>query len=276
MLKLLLPFLEKISSKLVARIALYVMTNPQQRKIRDFEKGILKLAKKDNIKFKQFSIATYEWGEGDTVILLVHGWEGRASNFGRIIPLLLKKGYKVRSFDAPSHGNSSQQRVNFFDYIELVKHFLQKQHFQHIMAHSMGSIITIGALAELPSYQLKQLVLLTTPDKLIDYTRNLMNQLGLGIKTEQNLLQLIKKQTGKDPYLLNGSNLCQNIKTERGLFIHDKNDRMLPVVWSKNVQQNLQNTELIEIENTGHFKMLWAETTLDILDAWLDNYSITD
>lgn len=270
MLKSFLCFLEKISPKLVAKVALFVMTNPQQRKIRTFEKDILTLAKIDRISFKQFSIATYEWGEGDTSILLVHGWEGRASNFGKIIPLLLKKGYKVKSFDAPSHGNSSRQKVNFFDYIQLVKQVLQKQHFQHIMAHSMGSVITIGALAEIPSYPLKQLVLLTTPDRLTDYTQSLMEQLGLGTKTEKVLLHLIKEQTGKDPHLINGSDLCQTIETERGLIIQDTADQIIPLAWSKRVQQNLPNTALVEIENTGHFKMLWAETTLDILDEWLD------
>ncbi|WP_109097740.1 alpha/beta hydrolase [Aquimarina sp. AU58] len=140
--------LERISPKLTTKIAFQYISNPRIKKIRPFEKNVLEYAKRSNLKFKDFDIVVYEWGEGEKVVLLVHGWEGRISNFGAIIPVLIEKGYKIIGFDAPCHGNSSKGKTIFFDTSELIEIFLKKNRYDLIVTHSMGSVMTLMVMSK--------------------------------------------------------------------------------------------------------------------------------
>src|SRR3954454_5387191 len=49
-------------------------------------------------------VATYRWGDGARPVLLVHGWQSRASRFAALVTALLEHGYSPVSYDAPGHG----------------------------------------------------------------------------------------------------------------------------------------------------------------------------
>ena len=40
------------------------------------------------------------------------------------------------------------------------------------------------------------------------------------------------------------------------LILHEKHDRFIPISRSRNVQKNWKNCTLVELENTGHFRIL--------------------
>ena len=121
--------LQKISPRLTAKIAFNFISKPKGKKIRAFEKAILEIAIKDIIRFNKFNIQTYKWGNGTKKALLIHGWGGRASNFGAIIPELTKNNYTVISFDGPCHGESTKKKTSFFP-SEYSKLHVKKLHFK--------------------------------------------------------------------------------------------------------------------------------------------------
>jgi len=261
-----IKLLESISPKLTARIAFHFISNPKIKKFRSFEKAIELEAKKSTMQFKKFSIAMYEWGEGEKTALLVHGWEGRASNFGAIIPRLLKKGYKVISFDAPSHGNSTKRKTSFFDIPELIEVILKKETYNLIITHSIGSVLTLMAMNAI-KYKGNILIQCTTPDKFEDYIEDTIRYFGLTNKTKNAFISLIRNTTGHEPLAMQASVFVKNISFNQALFLHDKNDRIINVESSKKVSSKMENAKFMELESTGHFKMLWSEKVLDIIEG---------
>jgi pimeloyl-ACP methyl ester carboxylesterase len=260
-----LKILDTIAPSLSAKIGYRFMSNPQTKKLRDFEQETLDKAQKDQIKFKDFTIQTYRWnGNATKKALLVHGWEGQAGNFGAIVPVLVEKGFCVESFDAPSHGNSSKGNTSITDYFEIIEQFIKRNNYELIITHSFGSVATIFALSNLKA-NIKQIILLTTPNRFEDRIQMVIDALGLSNRTKNALIKLFEKKTGYDPLTLNATDFTQNITAEKVTFIHDKNDQAVPIEWSKAVHQSWKNSEFIEIEHTGHFKMLWSKTTLSIL-----------
>lgn len=263
-LKKFFTVVEKISPNITARIAFHYISNPRTKKFREFEKPILEKATKSSLKFKKFDIAIYQWGEGEKTALLVHGWEGRASNFGAIIPMLLKNGYKVVSFDAASHGNSTKRKTNFFDISELIEVFLKREIYDLVITHSIGSVMTLMAMSKM-KHTGDQLIVCTTPNEFEEYIEQTVNHFGLSYKTKNAFIKLIRKKTIYEPLELQANLFVKNIYMNKAVFIHDKNDQVIAIENSKTVCAQMENAKFIELKNTGHFKMLWSENLLEII-----------
>ncbi len=265
--------LQKISPKISARIAFNFISKPKNRKIRDFEKSILEKATNTSIQFKKFKIKTYKWGNGNKKALLVHGWGGRASNFGAIIPELIKNGYEVISFDGPCHGDSTKKKTSFFEMSDLVKCFLQKETYDLILTHSMGSVLTFTAMDSL-KYKAKQMIALTTPSKFSEFIGLAVFQFGLTKKSTKLLIKKIKKTATKyNPMTHKVKDVIKNIEIQNLTFIHDKFDKVVPIEKSKTVNSFFKNSSLIEIEGTGHFKMLWSKKVIQIIENQILSYN---
>jgi predicted alpha/beta hydrolase family esterase len=257
--------IERISPKVTAKIAFHFISNPRAKKFRSFEKPIIEQSKRSSMSFKKFDIAMYEWGKGEKTALLVHGWEGRASNFGAIIPILVKKGYRVVSFDAPSHGNSTKRKTNFFDIPELIEVLLKKETYNLVVTHSIGSVLALMAMNSL-RYKGNTLIQCTTPDKFVDYIEETIQHFGLTYKTKEAFVNLVRKTTNYEPLDMEASLFVKNISFDKAVFIHDKKDRVVKIENSKRVCGQMENAEFIALEKTGHFKMLWSDKLLDIIE----------
>ncbi|WP_146052759.1 alpha/beta fold hydrolase [Aquimarina sp. I32.4] len=257
--------MEKLSPSLTAKIVYYYISNPRTKKFRPFEKPILEEAEKSIITFKGFDIAVYKWGESEKKVLLVHGWEGRASNFGAIIPKLLEYGYQVISYDAPSHGDSTKKKTNFFDIPKLIEVFLKKESYDLVITHSGASAMTLLIMSNL-KYSGNKMVILTVYDKFEDYISQIINYFGLTMRTKTKFMDLIRKITKYEPSELQANLFVKNITIKNAIFIHDKGDKIVSVENSKFVSSNMPGSKFFEIEGTGHFKMLWSENVVNIIE----------
>ncbi len=260
-----IAILQKVSPKLTAKIAFNFISKPEKRKIRTFEKEILEVAKKSVFRFNKFNISTYKWGKGNKKVLLVHGWGGRASNFGAIIPELIKNNYQVTSFDGPCHGDSTRKKTSFFEMADLVKLFLEKDNYDLIMSHSMGTVLVFTAMNSL-KYKVNKMIALTTPSRFLEFIGLAVNQFGLTKKTTKLLIDKIQETTTEyNPINHKVKNVINNIEIKDITFIHDKSDKIISIEKTKQVSSFFSNSKLIEIEGTGHFKMLWSKKVINII-----------
>tara|TARA_B110000902_G_C14257343_1_gene568438 strand:+ start:729 stop:1580 length:852 start_codon:yes stop_codon:yes gene_type:complete len=271
-LKKVFNILQKISPRLTAKIAFNFISKPKNGRLRDFEKAILEIATESNLQFKKFNIKTYRWGSGNKKALLIHGWGGRASNFGAIIPELTKEGYTVVSFDGPCHGASTKKKTSFFEISDLVKLFLQKDKYDLIITHSMGSAFALLAMSNL-KYKVNQLIILTTPNRFLEFIGAAALHFGLTPKTIKLLVNKVRKTSGYEPMTLKTSRFIKDIEMQFVTFIHDKADKVISINTSKKVSASVKHSNFIEIEGTGHFKMLWSKKVIDIIKKQVLNYN---
>ncbi len=272
-LKKVFKITQKISPKLSASIAFNFISKPKINKIRSFEKSILEIANQSSLRFKRFIIKSYSWGNGNKKALLIHGWGGRASNFGAIIPELIEDGYTVISFDGPCHGDSTKKRTNFFEMADLVKLFLQKDNYDLIITHSMGSVLAFTAMGAL-RHKINQMIILTSPSRFLEFIELAVVQFGLTTKTTKLLINKISKTTTEyNPITFRASDIIKKIEIKDVTFIHDSSDKIIPIEVTRSVSSYIKNSKFIEIEGTGHFKMLWSKKVIEIIKKQVFNYN---
>lgn len=248
------------------------MSSPKINKLREFEKKVLDQSAKGSVTFKEFNICTYTWGkESEKVALMIHGWEGQAGNFGGLVPLLLEKGYQVIAFDAPSHGNSSKGKTDMFDFVEIIDSFLAQKTPQVIISHSFGSVTAAAALRRQSSLSFANWIMVTSPHDFRERIEVVAKTLEVSDGTVNKLLNLIEKDTGEHIDDLNMTKYCQEIKNvDDVLIIHSIHDKILPIRTSRKVHAAFDKSEMIELENLGHYKILWSDELKEIIRNKID------
>ncbi len=249
---------------MLANIAFNQLTNPQVRKLRAHELKILDKADKKRIKFRDFQIQTYKWGNPKhDAIFLVHGWEGQAGNFSDLIEKLVAANYYVIAFDGPSHGFSTTGQTSPFEFSDLVGQLLKKFNCKKLISHSFGSVATISALFNHPAIQIDKYVLLTTPDKFSQRIDSVVAQIGVSEKVKHLLINRLEAEMNIDVSALSVSRFVKNINVQKALILHDKDDKVVPLAYSKHVCNNWSNCDLKIVEGTGHFRILRTESVLE-------------
>ena len=81
---------------------------PRELPPRDWELPLLAEAERVTLRF---GLSALRWGQGPAVLLL-HGWEGRPTQFAELIRALVRAGYGVVALDAPAHGRSPGHEAN--------------------------------------------------------------------------------------------------------------------------------------------------------------------
>lgn len=265
-----------VAPKKVIRKALDTLSHPGGSRMRDFEKAAISAARRSERSFKSFKIAEYQWGFGPKKALLVHGWEGRASNFAALIPILVDAGFTVTAFDAPSHGASSQASTTLFDFGNLVSEYLREQRYELFITHSFGSVPLSYALNRADGYPVAKLLLVTTPDRFSDRVVQIVDQLGFPARMANDVMDAFDATYGVEARSLSVSSYLSHIRPVRALIIHGKDDRVLPLAWSETVAASLPNSTLMVLNDTGHYRILWDQRTQRALQQLLTDQSFDE
>jgi pimeloyl-ACP methyl ester carboxylesterase len=239
------------------------LTNPQVQKLRQNELEILDKSQKETLKFEGFDIQLYTWQGGHEKVLLVHGWEGQAGNFADLVTTLQEKNYTIYAFDAPSHGFSSKGKTSLFEFTTLVSILIKKYQVKKLVSHSFGGVATTFALHNYQDLHIDKYVLLTTPDKFAERINDVAEQIGITENVKNKLIAKLEKETKLHVSSLNVSDFVKNINVAKALIIHDTNDKIIPIERAKNVQKNWKNCEFLEIQQTGHFRILRTPSVID-------------
>lgn len=246
---------------LMLKLAYHQLTRPQVHKLRPHELEVLATAQQRTFAFKSHTIQLYEWPGGPRSVLLIHGWEGQAGNFADLIEQLRAAKYTIYAFDAPSHGLSSRGPTSLFEFGELVEVLLEKFPTQCLVSHSFGGVPTTYALAQAPELSIERYVLLTTPDRFLDRVDFISQQVGITENVKQQLIQRMEveirqRSMAEHAADLNVSRFVKAIQLDGVLILHDKDDRVISIEQSRNVQRHWRNCQLEEVEGTGHFRIL--------------------
>ena len=270
MKKLLVRIASNLFPNQITSFAYDQLSNPQVRKLRENELATLEKANKEKFNFKSFNIQLYSWKGGEKKVLLIHGWEGQAGNFSDLIEQLLADGYTVYSFDAPSHGFSSKGKTSLFEFTELVGVLIKKHDVKLLVSHSFGGVATTYALFRNQDIKIKKYILITTPDKFIERIDDVSEMVGINDKVKNRLISRLEKETNNNVRNLNVSEFVKAINVEKSLIIHDINDKVIPISRSKNVHKNWPVSEFMEIEGTGHFRILRTKEVINKIINYLN------
>lgn len=203
------------------------------------------------------------------IVMLVHGWSGRATQLFAFIKLLQELGYEVVAVDLPAHGESLGETTTIphtRDSLIAVGKELGSIHA--IIAHSFGSACSMWAIEN--GMQVKHLVSLGAPTH---YMHRVFAQFfHIPAKATELFVDEVshRMQFPADKVsiqeLIDYEGPMANTPT---LLVHGSDDREMPLYHAEKNAELLPKSELIVLDNCGHRKVVWDPRVVAKVAEWL-------
>ncbi|HSW12716.1 MAG TPA: alpha/beta fold hydrolase [Solimonas sp.] len=244
--------------ELAVRSARRLLMRPRLLPPRDWEKPALEQAQRIHFRF---GLSGLRWGRsGDPVVLMLHGWEGRASQFGRFVAPLLAARRQVIALDAPAHGDSPGEEANPVVFaLALMEAAAEIRGLEAVVGHSMGA----GALAYALSIglQVERVVLLGGPSTLRGVLHRFARHIGLPHATRDRFFHHVENYTGVPVDDLDLVRAAARLQTA-ALIVHDRKDSMVPFSDGEAIAAAWPQAEFMQTEGLGHWRILTDEAVV--------------
>jgi pimeloyl-ACP methyl ester carboxylesterase len=204
-------------------------------------------------------------------VLLVHGWRGRASQFGRIVRELRSEGFRVVAFDAPANGASNGRHTDIRDYLAAID-ALQRRHgmFRMVVGHSFGALAVLTAVREgLTVAGVVAISGMADARYLVD---SFAGRIGMSPASADALGRRFAARVLPDEPDFFGRFDAVADPLPDGvplLVVHDRSDREVAVAESLRLHAaHGERSRLVLTEGAGHSRVLGVDPTLDAVTAF--------
>ena len=211
-------------------------------------------------------LAVAEWGEGPAVLLL-HGWDGKASDLAAFAPPLLAAGRKLIAVNLPAHGESAGERTSIpASARALVAAQEALGPLQAVVAHSIATAVTVEAVAlGLP---VQRLALISAPARYAMYAMGFAAQAGLSAEQTEQMLQVLRDM-GVDVHAISTPRRAVALK-QPVLFVHSADDRVVPIADAEASHAKWAGpAQLLSLEGLGHRRILLAPEVVEAVTAFV-------
>ena len=212
------------------------------------------------------TIRGVEWGAGPLVILL-HGWEGRGSQLAAFAEPLTRAGFRVATFDAPGHGQSSGRQSSLPHFAWALRGVAAALGEVHgIIGHSLGC--AAASLAMSDGLSIRRAVFLAPPLNPEDYTRQFGDMFGLSDDIIHGLRVRIEERFLRkwDDFSLA---TMAPMMTADLLVVHDRDDLETPWSGGSRLAEIWPRAQLLTTEGLGHRRILRAPDVVEKVAAFL-------
>jgi pimeloyl-ACP methyl ester carboxylesterase len=203
------------------------------------------------------------WGEEGPPVYLMHGWGGSAEQLDAFVEPLLAAGYRVVSFDAPGHGESSQSlagpgRSTLPEFSESLRCAVDRFGEAHaVIAHSFGAAAAV--LAVLDGLTVGRLIVVAPVSDPIGFSYEFAKMLGFGERIRTGFLKVLEKRVGvsMDKFDIPSRMTSLDVTALPPLLIiHDLGDREVPIAHADRLTALWPGAELDTWTSLGHFRIL--------------------
>lgn len=248
--------LSKVAPTIMAHVAYKILTIPPRTVERGWQTELRATARTSQLTFGAGKLAVYEWGGGPTV-LMVHGWGARATHMGKMIEPLVAAGFRVVSFDAPGHGESTGRSTDPVQFAAAVATVARHAGSVHtVLAHSVGVALALYAQRDW-GFNAKAYVLISSLNHCKWFTEAFSNYMGLQPGVMDHACQMmVERYQGR----LNWDNLSVVEMVRRiphpTLLIHDEEDGEIPFQHTMDLLSVAPHALLHVTHGLGHHKLL--------------------
>ena len=261
------PFrlLDAVSPRLSARLAFKFFTTPRRWPAPAWEQDIARTAEAIHSDSGHTGLS---WGHGPTV-LLVHGWEGRVTQLGRLVAPLVNSGFRVIGFDAPAHGSQSGRALTVLQYADFLRDIAHEfGPLRGVVAHSMGaSAMAFAARTRLP---VDRAVFISIAKSVSGVVAQFEDLLGLAPRTRGVFRRRLESELFGTP--LAPLDLAEHVPAflPPALLLATDDDRDVPVADTQEIAARWPNARMqIALRAGGHRKVLRDDRVIDATVGFL-------
>lgn len=252
-----------MSPTIAARLTYELLSRPPRAPERLWQRSLREQAQTTHLTHSSGTVAVYSWGDGPAV-LMVHGWGARATHMGKLIKPLVAAGFRVVSFDAPGHGESSGRTtdlVQFASAIAAVAKFAGPIHT--LLAHSFGVAMALYARHDW-GIDVQRQILISSFDHCKWFTEAFAGYVGLKPEVMARARQLmVDRYDGKlDWEQLSVVEMLRRT-CEPTLILHDVDDQEIPFQHSLSLLQAAPLAQFHSTSGCGHHRLLGNSTVIE-------------
>lgn len=198
-------------------------------------------------------------GEGPIVACL-HGWEGRATQFGAMAPALVARGFSVLAIDGPGHGHSTGRIADPILFARALRQVADAVGPLHaVIGHSMGGGASIIALAE--GLEAQRLVTIAAPASLFEVLHRFADAMHMPPRAARHFVAAVRRHTRAPAHLAELTRLGRAMAVP-SLIMHARDDREVPFSDAERLAAAWPNATLLPVEGLGHRRILRDERVI--------------
>lgn len=230
------------------------LTAPRRAPLLEADAQLLQSGTPHTLRTDANTLAGWSWGAAGPRVLLVHGWESRASHFGQFVGPLCKAGFQVWAFDGPAHGDSSGSFSNVVHHGKAILAIAEAVGpFDALVAHSVGSPAALYAFHQ--GMRVRRSVHIAGPSSLRRVIHQIAQAVNLNAADTAEVVTLVEKHIGQSVASMELEALAEGLR-HPALLLHDPADREVPYAESRALAQAWQGARLVDIAGAGHRRIL--------------------
>ena len=251
-----------VSPEATGRAACWLFTRPQQQMMPPRERDWLTATRPVRVA----GLTGIESGHGPLVVLL-HGWGGRPSQFGAFLAPLAAPRYRAVSLSITAHCGSLGRTTDPVDAARaLLTASTELGAASAVVAHSFGAAAAGIALAR--GLFTDKVVLLAAPASLEWVLDDFAARIDLPPRAARAFRRTAERRAGADPRSLSLSTLAPAM-TVPALFLHDPADLHAPYARVVETAAAWPGSKLVPTPGTGHYRLLRDPAVVRTSIEWI-------
>lgn len=251
------PRLERWAPGLAVRLFVQLFFTPLHFGFPTKEQPWVNRARRSTLRINGKDVAVYEWGDtGKPLLLFIHGWAGRGTQFREFFQSALDRGFHILAFDGPAHGYSDGKRTSILEFHEVVKQLFERFGVPvGVIGHSFGGTVTLhAAFQDLP---VKRVAIIGTPVVSALLIASFLKAVNGSPKTGQAFQRYLIRKYGRDFREFSVEYFLPRLKHPIDLFIvHDEHDKEVSLVHAQEALRLYPSAELMVTHGLGHNRIL--------------------
>lgn len=194
------------------------------------------------------------WGEGGPLVIALHGWRGRTTQFGPLAGALATRGFRTIAIDLPGHGRSTGERATPRLMAELLVEVTKLTGpSQAVVGHSFGGAVLGAALAF--GFRTSRIVIVSSPTRVSRLPFMWAKALRLPPRAMAHFARLLDEHAGRPVAELDLVATGPHCGIP-ALLVHDRGDAVIPYSEAEILAAAWPALKMITTTGLGHRDIL--------------------
>lgn len=183
---------------------------------------------------------------------MMHGWEGRPTQFAALIEALVAAGHTVVSLEGPAHGRSPGRQAHVALFARaLLEAAAELPPLRAVIGHSMGGASVLLALQW--GLRTEAAVSIAAPAQLLGVLRGFAQRLGMPARARAAFIRQVEQDVGLQVARLDVNGYQLELP---GLIVHASDDPLVAASEAQLIHKAWFDSRLLMLEEGGHQRVL--------------------
>lgn len=194
------------------------------------------------------------WGASGPAVLMLHGWEGAATQFAPLAAAVVEAGGQAIALDGPAHGRSPGAEATLMSFARALQGVAAELGEAHaVVGHSLGGAAAAVALAwGMPA---QRAVLMAAPASIEAYLRRFAAALALPPAATARFIRNLEHANGVPVRTFEIRDVVRGL-SQAALIVHDRGDARVPFRDGEAIANAWPGARLLATHGLGHARLL--------------------